>query len=71
MRVKSVTIEYRNVRNSSTWTKIQVHQYINEYVVTNLKEATKYEFKLLVTNAIGDSGYTKILQVFTESTVGR
>lgn len=66
--VTSVTIKYRRNGTNETWTKIQIHQYIREYVVTNLRENTMYEFKIQASNAIGSSKYSKAV---LKQTVGK
>ena len=66
--VTSVTIKYRN-STDETWTKIQIHQHIREYVVTNLQENTMYEFKIQASNAVGPSKYSKVVRKPTDSSL--
>lgn len=66
----SVTIKYRN-STDVTWTKIQIHQYIGEYVVTNLRENTMYNFKIQASNAIGPSKFSKVVRKRTASSLGK
>lgn len=63
--ITSITIKYRNSKFVEKWTKLQITKSLTEYTITNLEPGTPYDFKVLATNEIGDSKYSKIKKAAT------